>query len=366
MDLLAYKLTQLIVENFRSYTSKALDVSGDIIIITGKNGVGKTNLLEAISMLTSGKGLRRAKLVNINRDNQHNWVVSGKVSFDGITHQIGSAINLENRSGKRIVKVNGKLLKSSVELVNYIKAVWITPQMDGIFLDSTSQRRKFFDRIIYNFNSSHASNLNNYESLVRERIKLLKTGQHNDIWLNSLERQISSYGVAIAANRNLVIKHLQSAIDQAKTSFPKADIQVKGNFEQMLKQQTAVEVEEEFKSKLKLMRVADTETGKTNIGTHKTDFYVVNNDKNIAASQCSTGEQKALLISIILAQGRMIAKHNGIMPIMLLDEVVAHLDESRRAELFDEIRQLSGQCFATATDIEIFDDLKDIAEFISL
>lgn len=360
--MLAYHITQLNLQNYRNYSFKQLDVSSPLVIIIGKNGSGKTNLLEAISLLAHGRGLRKSRFNEIKKDNKLHWQVSGNIQNDD-EYIIGSALDTDN---KRIAKLNGELLKNTTELTNWFNAIWLTPQMDGIFLDSSSERRRFFDRIIQNFDSNHAELLANYESVQRERIKLLKTGQHDDIWLTSLEKQLASFGIAIAAKRNRVIKLLQNSINDLTSSFPKAIIEVAGEYESALLEQTAIEVEQVLVNNLKQSRQADAITGKTNTGPHKTDFVVINGAKNRHAKSCSTGEQKALLVSIILALGKLIRQHKGVMPVMLLDELMVHFDATRRQELFDEINNLNAQCWITATDADIFDNIKSQAMFIEL
>jgi DNA replication and repair protein RecF len=218
----------------------------------------------------------------------------------------------------------------------------------------SGERRRFFDRIIYNFDPEHASRIAVYENATRERLRLLKDGANDFNWLNALEKRMAEYGTAIAAARVEVIAYLQNMIDMRDTLFPKPEINISGKYEELVKSRSALEVEEIFLEDLLSARMVDANQGRTNFGVHRTDFLVINKNKYIAAQHSSTGEQKALLISIILALANMLKSHKNRTPVLLLDEVVAHLDESRREELFNEIKTLGLQVFLTGTETALF------------
>lgn len=344
--------TQLKLTNFRNYNFAEVTLAPNVNIITGSNGAGKTSLLEAISLFTPGKGMRGANLADIAKNNSGNWSVFAEVNG----YKIGTG--LEYGSAKRIVKIDGELQKGVNSLANYVSCIWLTPQMDGVFLADSGERRRFFDRIIYNFDPEHASRVAVYENATRERLRLLKDGIQDNHWLIALEKRMVEYGTAIAAARIEVIGFLQSAINSRPSLFPKADIEVKGKYETLMQSRPALEVENIFLDDLYSSRNLDGNQGRTNFGVHRTDFAVTNIAKNIAAEHSSTGEQKALLLSIILALANMLKIRKNRAPVLLLDEVVAHLDEGRREELFGEIRSTNSQTFITGTENTLFGPLE--------
>jgi DNA replication and repair protein RecF len=231
--------------------------------------------------------------------------------------------------------------------------------MDNIFLEGNSERRAFFDRLIFNFDPEHANRLAVYENAMRERIRLLKDNVNDKIWLGTLEQRMSEYGIAIAAARNDLLQYLQDAVNKAATSFPKPQFELRSKYENMLLENSALTVEDALKLDLLSSRHDDARNGRTNHGVHKADFHVVNTAKNIPASLCSTGEQKALLLSTILGLARLLREKRNRTPILLLDEVVSHLDETRRHELLAEISALGCQSFLTGTDAELFGGVRN-------
>lgn len=345
-------LRKIKLTNFRNYDFTEVSFNTPVTVIVGPNGVGKTNLLEAVSLLTPGKGLRGAALNEIAKAGQGSWMMFAEVNG----YNIGTG--LEEDSKKRIVKIDGELQRGANILATYVSAIWLTPQMDGVFLADSGERRRFFDRIIYNFDPEHASRTAVYENAMRERLRLLKDGVGDRHWLQALEKRMVEYGVAIAAARNEVIAYLQSAINARASLFPKAEININGRYEGLLKEQSALKVENMFLSEIESSRHLDAENGRTNFGIHRTDFLVTNTAKNIAAEYSSTGEQKALLLSIILALASMLRIRKNRTPILLLDEVVAHLDEGRRAELFAEIKAVDAQAILTGTDEHMFNKIE--------
>lgn len=344
-------LSKLILTNFRNYETAGFEFTNPITVIVGRNGAGKTNVLEAISLLTPGKGIRGATMNEIKKVDATNWAVFGECSGYkvGTGQEIGQA--------KRTVRIDGEPQRGTNILATYVSAIWLTPQMDGIFLADSGERRRFFDRIIYNFDPEHASRVAVYENAMRERLRLLKDGVNDAIWLKTLEKRMAEYGVAVAAARVEIISYLQTAIDERESLFPKPEINMTGKYEELIKSRSALEVEDIFVSDLANSRYQDADSGRTSQGVHRTDFAVFNKAKNIAAEYSSTGEQKALLLSIVIALGRMLKAYKNRTPIMLLDEVVAHLDEGRRTELFDEIKSLNCQTFLSGTENNFFEPL---------
>ena len=353
-------LNHLRLINFRSYPEISLEFKNLLTVLYGENGAGKTNLLEAISLLTPGRGLRGAKLEESAHNQCGEWAINAEVSGYKI------ATGLEPGLSKRVVKIDGEKQRGTYLLANYANAIWLTPQMDGIFLESPRGRRLFFDRLIYNFDPEHASRVAIYENAMRERLKLLKTGSTDKTWLKVLERRMAEYGVAIAAARNEVIRYLQESLNHSVTSFPRPEIRISGRFEACLCQDTALEVEDTFAEELAAARYDDSANGRTGIGVHKTDFKVINIAQNTPAEFCSTGEQKALLLSIILGLARLLKEKKNKTPLVLLDEVIAHLDKKRRGELFSEIANLNCQSFLTGTEKTLFSGITGDVAYLKI
>lgn len=351
-------LTQITLTNFRNYESLRFDITAPMTVIYGANGSGKTNLLEAISLLTPGRGIRSCSLQDVKKHGSNEWSVVANVSGYKI------AVGLEQGRERRTVKIDSEKQSGANALAEYVSCVWLTPQIDNIFLEGNSERRRFFDRLIYNFDPEHASRVAVYENAMRERLRLLKDGHNDQNWLRTLEQRMAEYGVAIAAARNEVIGYLQNAIDKSTTNFPLPKIIVSGTTEQLLQQSRALEVEEKLAIDLANSRREDSFNGRTNIGVHKTDFKVIFSDKNMPAELCSTGEQKGLLISIILGLSRLLKERRNKTPIVLLDEVAAHLDENRRKELFAELNNLGCQSFLTGTEKELFTGLTGEFDYV--
>ncbi len=329
-----------------------------LTVVYGHNGAGKTNMLEAVSLLAPGRGLRGVKLEEIARQGQEavEWSVITEIGGYKI------ATGLEQGLAKRVIKIDDEKQRGANVLAEYASIIWLTPQMDGLFIEGASHRRVFFDRIIYNFDAEHASRVAVYENAMRERLRLLKNGSADKVWLKVLERRMAEYGVAIAAARNEVMAYLQESLNQSTTSFPRPKIDIRGEYEGLLHETSALEVEDRFAQDLFEARYEDAASGRTGRGMHKTDFRVTNMIKNMGAEFCSTGEQKALLLSIILGLARLLKERRNKTPIILLDEVIAHLDETRRKELFSELTNLSCQCFMTGTEKALFQDIG--AEFL--
>lgn len=348
------------------------DIHAGLIVLTGPNGAGKTNVLEAVSLLTPGRGLRAAANEEMVRRAGEGisipygvggWAVAAEVDTGGATVQLGTGLE----DVKRIVKVNGVPAKSQMALADYLACIWLTPQMDRLFIDSSGGRRRFFDKLIFAFDASHAGRVTRYENAMAQRSKLLRDGGADPSWLKSLESQMAETGVAIAAARLDFLTRLQRACDLAhereETWFPKARIALSGTVEELLSKTPAVEVEELFAYQLSQSRNRDAETGGAATGPHKGDLLVRYAVKDMPAEHCSTGEQKALLIGIILAHARLLKAERGAPPILLLDEVAAHLDENRRGALFDLLGALGGQVWMTGTDESLFSAARDKAQF---
>jgi len=284
------------------------------------------------------------------------WAISAELNsaFGPITIGTGR----DHTSERRLLRINGAPVKAQSELGEYVSVVWLTPQMDRLFADGPSARRHFLDRLIYGFDPAHAGRCNAYEKALRDRSKLLKEGVKDEIWLNALEAQLTERGIAIAAARREMAARLDQACKEETGPFPGADVRVEGVIEGWLGQMSALDVEENLRRSLKDGRAQDSDTGGASIGPHKSDMIVRHLEKNMLASFCSTGEQKALLVAIIIAHTRLQTAERGQAPMMLLDEVAAHLDEAKRSALFETISQLGVQAWITGTDVASFEGLR--------
>ena len=379
---------RLTLTDFRNYPHLRINAHLGPIIITGENGTGKTNILEAISFLTPGRGLRAAKLSDIRRITPAlvpdeymptelgmvNWAVSATVQKGDDTVEIGTAVEKSLRESeddtrsfdKRIVKINGQKSSSQTELGRHISAIWITPQMDRLFRGGSQPRRSFLDRLVYAFDLEHAKRTANFEHLYRQWYQLLKAGRSNEDWLLSLEENMAALGVAIAAARREQIAKLNTFIEHEPDDvFQNVILELEGIIEKKLDKLPAIDVEDFYRDLLKKQRRNILYNDSID-GVNRTDFKVFYRKKRMPAELCSTGEQKSLLISIILAQTKCQTLDKGFAPILLLDEVVAHLDEIKREALLEKISQLGLQAWITSTDPYLFSSLKDTAQFFEV
>lgn len=362
-------LRDLRLSDFRNYGVASMeDLSAGFIVLSGPNGAGKTNILEAVSLLTPGRGIRGAKLSEAQKqDSENPWTVFTNAVTDFGDIKIGTAY--EQTSEKRKINIQGETVKSQAALSEYLAALWLTPQMDGLFREGTSERRRFLDRLILTHDPAHAGRVRRYENAMYQRSRLLKDdGEKADTaWLDGLESQMAETGIAIAASRIDYMDRLTYAIEKntldTKHIFPQADISLLGLIENQLNKQPALSIENNFKNMLKNSRSLDAVSGGASVGPHRTDLHVVYKDKGMPASQCSTGEQKALLIGLVLAHCWLIAQERTAPPLLLLDEVAAHLDENRRNALYTLLEKLGGQVWLTGTDENLFDSLKGKADF---
>ena len=366
-------VTRLMLTNFRSYGMLDMKADARHVVLLGPNGAGKTNVLEALSMFAPGKSLRSAKLSELSRNApgvvspvQRPWAVSATLSFAGDDTQIGVGyLPGAEDSGvtKRSVRVDGVPLANTAQLAERIRLIWLTPSMDRLFIDGVSERRRFLDRLIASFDPLHARRWAAFEIAMRERLGALRAGADSR-WLSALERTMAEAGVAVAASRAAGVRELTHAMDsQRASSFPRADIGLSGTLEGLLCERAAIEVEDHYADVLRQARGVDVESGRTSVGPHLTDFVVRHREKNRDAHSCSTGEQKALLIRLTLGCAALPAPGAPDTPIVLLDEVTAHLDEPRRRALFDEIDALNVQAWVTGTDVSAFVALEGRAQF---
>lgn len=382
-------VSRLTLTDFRNYQFLRINAKLAPIVVTGENGSGKTNILEAISFLTPGRGLRGARLADIKRFtpalvteeyqpteiSPTSWAVSATVVRDEEEIEIGTAAEKSAREcdedgiksfERRIVKIDGNKVSSQAELGKYISAIWLTPQMDRLFRGGSQPRRSFLDRLVYAFDVEHAKRTANFEHIYKEWYQLLKSGSKDNHWLEPLEESMAASGTAIAAARREQIAKLNTFIEHEPDDvFPNVILELDGTIEKMLDKMPAIEVEDYYKNMLKQQR-KNILYNDTVDGVNRTDFKVYYKRKRMPAELCSTGEQKSLLISIILAQAKSQTLHQGFAPVMLLDEVVAHLDDIKREALLEKIRDLNVQAWITSTNPELFGSLRNEAMFLTV
>lgn len=368
-------LRKLTLSQFRCYDAARLEFSSPetspFVVLTGSNGAGKTNILEAISLLVPGRGLRNADLLEIKNRNalpQEGWGVAGEVTApDGHLVKLGTGLLLQKK--KRSIRIDGKDAKNQTQLAQYMSAVWLTPQMDRLFLDGPSARRKFIDRLVFAFDPAHVGRVNRYDLSVRERMKVMEQHGSDATWLAALEKKIAETAVAIATSRLDLVHRLQQLIDRQVDKdglFPLPDTVIEGPVENLLQEKTALAVEEELCVRFKQERSEDLRLRRTQTGTHRSDLLVYHKEHGMPANQCSTGEQKGLLVSLTLAHASLMAAEKGYTPVLLLDEVAAHLDEKRRLDLFSRLKAMKAQVFLTGTDQNLFASLGQDAQFFDI
>jgi DNA replication and repair protein RecF len=357
----SHRITRITLTDYRNYAGLRLDPPPGLIALAGANGAGKTNLLEAISLLTPGRGLRGAEFETIGRnDGKGAWAVSANTSNHSGDMQLGTAWSASESEGvnaARAVLIDGHLQKSSGALAGLLRIVWLTPALDRLFSGAASERRRYLDRMVALFDAEHGARINRYEKLMRERNLLLSDGPFDKAWANSLEMQMAEEAVAIAAARLQSVSNLGAYLIPERLSgpFPWSELSISGEIEDMVAKLPALEAEERYKHILRDGRNADRGAGRTLVGPHRSDLVVRHGPKNIAAEEGSTGEQKALLIGLILAQTEAIRAVTGSAPVLLLDEIAAHLDKARRTALFAHLNGLKVQAWMTGTERELFD-----------
>jgi DNA replication and repair protein RecF len=350
------RLTRLTLSDFRSYERLDLPLDGRPVALSGPNGAGKTNVLEAISLLGPGRGLRGARLEEIGRKGgPGGWAVAARLSGGGDERTIGVGA-LAGDENRRIVRIDGAPASGPAALADRLRLLWLTPAQDRLFMESAGERRRFLDRMTLAHDPAHARAANDYETAMRQRQRLLDDGCRDDRWLAALETQMAEAGVAIAAARRAMAGALASAaVAEDNGPFPAADIALDGEIEAMLANAPAADVEDEFAARLKVSRPACAAAGRALAGPHRSDVLVTHRAKGAPARLCSTGEQKALLIGLVLANARALSFRAEQPPlILLLDEIAAHLDEARREGLYDILDALGLQCVMTGTDASLF------------
>lgn len=355
----AARICRLVLANFRSYRAASVTVEGRLVVITGPNGAGKTNVLEAISFLAPGRGLRRATLDEVGfREGDGSWAVAADVEGALGLVALGTGIEppgAEGAAATRKCRIDREPVGSATAFCDHLRVVWLVPSMDGLFLGPASERRRFLDRLVLAVDAEHGSRVNALERALRSRNRLLEQREPNTHWLDAAEHETAELAVAVAAARAETVHRLAAALAARRdSSFPSAAIALDGFMEGLVADHAAVDVEDRYRAMLKENRARDAAAGRTLEGPHLTDLAVAFEAKAIPAREASTGEQKALLIGLVLAHAQLIAEMTGFAPVLLLDEVVAHLDPVRRAALFEELDRLGGQVWMTGADEAAF------------
>ncbi len=365
------------VTDFRCYAQARLNLDGRPVVLTGENGAGKTNLLEALSFLAPGRGLRWARLSEVTRIGApaQTWAVAASLDaphITGMPMRISTGLQpaeAGQATERRTVRIDGASQSSSAILAQFLAVSWLTPDMDRLFAEGASGRRQFFDRLTLGFDSGHGARINAYERARQERSRLLRdemTGRRADpAWLAALEAAMAEHGVAVAASRCEALQRLAQALEVHSGPFPHALLALDGLLEDMLADAPAVDVEDRFRAVLAAARRRDKEAGRALEGPHRSDLLVWHGETRMPAGDCSTGQQKALLISIMLANARLLAE-SGVTPLLLLDEVVAHLDARRRAAFYDAICDLGAQAWMTGTDRSLFEAMGARAQYFTV
>ena len=350
-------LTYLTLAQFRSHAVTKLAVDARPVAIFGANGAGKTNILEAVSLVSPGRGLRRASAEDMTRrPDPVGWKLRVGLSALGQTHEVET---WSERGAARQVKIDGKAA-SQVALGRIARVLWLIPSMDRLWIEGPEGRRRFLDRMALSFEPAHADAALAYEKAMRERNRLLREDVRDPSWYSALEMQMAEAGLALHAGRLAALDQVAAAQAKAKTAFPAADLE-------LLQTEGAMpDTVEDFRDALSESRFRDLAAGRTLVGPHRADLHAVYAAKGVPARDCSTGEQKALLVSLILSNGRALAEQIGAPPLLLLDEVAAHLDARRRAALYDEICAMGVQAWMTGTGPDLFEDLGQRAQRIEV
>lgn len=356
-------VSSLRLNNFRNYETAKIDIKAGPVLIVGANGAGKTNMLEAVSLLAPGRGMRRARAEHLpRRGATSKWAVAGVLQSGDASFKIGSGVPNDSETGRRVMRLNGATVSQS-EIGALLSASWLTPQMDGIFVDSPGARRRFLDRLVIAFDPAHIARTNRYEKTLRERAVLLTEQRGDDAWLSALELALAETAVAITAARLALIDDLNIEAATGWFGFPGAELELIGECENWLAEMPALAVEERLAAAAKQAR---QNGDRAMPGPHASELGALHLQTGTPAVLASTGQQKALLIAVILAHARLQKRRLGHSPLMLMDDVAAHLDAERRGALFDAIGVLGAQSWFSGTDIDDFEGLQDQAQIFRI
>ncbi|MGA0597400.1 DNA replication/repair protein RecF [Enterovirga sp. CN4-39] len=366
----APRVTRLILQDFRSYAALDLRVGRGLVALVGENGAGKTNLIEALSLFSAGRGLRRADLGDMARRETDRFAVS--VTLDGPEGEHRLGVGLEPGEGGRAVRrcrIDGADASSAASFSEYVRLVWLTPDLDGLFRGPAGDRRRFLDRLVLAIDSRHGARVNALERALRSRNRLLEDPHGNRAWLDAVERELAELAVAVASARRETAERLDAQLlatrDDA-SPFPFARLALVGELDELVASLPAVDAEDRYRQMLSDNRPRDAAAGRTLLGPQATDLAVRHGPKDLPAEICSTGEQKALLLGLVLGHARLVRAMSGIAPLMLLDEVAAHLDPRRRDALYDALEVLGGQVWMTGADPALFAGLGTRADLFQV
>lgn len=369
------RVRALKLAHFRNYVHLDAAFEARSVIFCGPNGAGKTNLLEALSFLSPGRGLRRAVYGDVALDRAKGgdglWAVAARVETAYGDVEIGTGLSPEETGGERgrKIRIDREPAKTADNLTEYLRLLWLTPAMDGLFTGAAGERRRFLDRLVLAVDPAHGQRVNAFDKAVRNRNRILEEAFANSAWLSAAEAQVAELGIAITAARHETVALLMAEIEQSHRAdghFPKAFLALEGTVDEMTMALPATDAEDRYRALLATNRNRDRAAGRTLDGPHRADLAVRHTEKNMPARLCSTGEQKALLIGITLAHARLVAHMSAMTPVVLLDEVAAHLDGYRRAALFDVLHTLNCQAFMTGTDRSLFDAMNGRAQVFRL
>lgn len=354
-------VARLILQDFRSYEALDLPVEGQIVALAGENGAGKTNILEALSLLTPGRGLRRADLAAMARQGGDGSFAASVTLADEMG-RLGVGLGPADTEGRRprLARIDGANVGSALAFSDYVRVVWLTPDLDGLFRGAAGDRRRFLDRLVLAIDPGHAARSNALERALRSRNRILDENPHQSSWLEAVEREVAELGVAVAAARAEAVARIGAIMAETRdgaSPFPQATLALEGEIDRLVAQGSALDAEDAYRDLLRLNRQRDRAAGRTLVGPQASDLEVRHLQKDMPAGLGSTGEQKGLLIGLVLAHARLVASMSGIAPLVLLDEVAAHLDPRRRAALYEALTGLGCQIWMTGADPALFGDL---------
>ena len=366
------RLTRLIARDFRNHIDLELTPGARFVALVGENGAGKTNLLEAISLFVPGRGLRRAEFAAMARvDGPGGFAVSLTLDRDGAEHRLGTGLEPPGPDGRtsRLCRIDGAPASSPVAFSEFVRVVWLTPDLDGLFRGAAGDRRRFLDRLVLAVDAGHGARVSAMERALRSRNRLLEDRPDDGRWLDAVEREVAELGVAVALARRETAERLDRLIAETRDDaqpFPWASIRLEGDLDDLVAVWPAIEAEDRFRLALRNGRNRDRAAGRTLTGPQTTDLVVRHGPKDVPAGTASTGEQKALLIGLVLAHARLVRAMSGIAPMILLDEVAAHLDPRRRAGLFEALDALPSQVWMTGADPAAFEQAGDRTEVLRI
>ncbi len=366
----AARLTRLIARDFRNHADLDLAVGRRFVALVGENGAGKTNLLEAISLFSPGRGLRRADLPAMaRRDGPGGFAVSLTLSARDGENWLGTGVEPPSYDGRslRLCRIDGTPASSPVDFAEYLRLVWLTPDLDGLFRGPAGDRRRFLDRLVLAVDSAHGARVASLERALRSRNRLLEERFDDTRWLDAIEREVAELGVAVALARREAVERLDRLIGETRDDaqpFPWAGLRLEGDLDDLVAVWPALEAEDRYRLALARGRQRDRAAGRTLSGPQTSDLSVRHGPKNVPAGSASTGEQKALLIGLVLAHARLVHAMSGLAPMILLDEVAAHLDPRRRTGLFEALEALPGQVWMTGADPALFAELSGRADIV--